>query len=52
MSLIDKGQWKGWTQTEIGFKKTFGKLEVEVKNGCFYAHGKRYWTLKECLNDN
>jgi hypothetical protein len=52
MTLIKTGQWKGWTQTDKGFKKIFGKLEVESKGGCFYVDGKRYWTLKECLDDN
>ena len=52
MTVIEKGQWKNWTQTEDGFKKKFGKLEVESKGGMFYAGGRRYWSLKECLNDN
>ena len=47
-----KDQWKGWEQTNEGFKKKFWKLEVEAIGGCFYAGGKRYWTLKECLDDN
>ncbi len=49
MIVIEKGQWKGWEQTDEGWKKKFGKLEVESKGGFFYVKDRRYNTLKLCL---
>ena len=52
MTVIEKGIWKGWDQTPLGFKKTFEKkYEVTSIGGDFYVEGLawRFNTLKECL---